>query len=220
MGGGGGSHAPRAWKLVRNTSHGKRISNRLTSPFLSDWPIIQVIEPSGNYSWTNGRINITWGLKMGDSVAIDEEILVVGSCCFGRYYKSRFFVFNISTNPAQQLADITGDWVGVRSVAVNRKHGIVLVGDYYGRYPGDFTRKRLLNQCNPKIRLGVPKRNFIPRTRFGNSFLTKNYCNYFEPNYKLKMYIIQFGKSFRKSWSASGVSNYPVFNSPTVISRV
>ncbi len=94
---------------------------------------------------------------MGDSVAIDEEILAVGACCFDRYFKSRVFVFNISTNPAQQLADISGDWVDVRSVAVNRKHGIVLVGDHRGRYPGDRTRKRLLKPMQSENKVGGAK---------------------------------------------------------------
>ncbi len=100
----------------------KRIPNRLRTMFFSESAITQVIKPSGNFSL----------LQIGRyAAAIDEEIVAVGSFLSAK----KVFVFNISTNPAQQLAilsspddTVTVDGFGKHAVAVNRKHGIILIG--------------------------------------------------------------------------------------------
>ncbi len=88
----------------------------MTARFLADWPITQVIKPSGTFS----------GLQLGKyAAAIEEEIVAVGSS------QSIVFVFDISTNPAKELAVLSSpdgtnsDKFG-DAVSVNRRYGILI----------------------------------------------------------------------------------------------
>ncbi len=86
-------------------------------PF-SDCAIIQVIKPSvKSASLTFGRIS-----------ALDGEIAAVGT----RGDFRKVFLYNITLNPAEELAILTSpgtgnDWFGSVDVEVNKKYG-VLVG--------------------------------------------------------------------------------------------
>ncbi len=69
---------------------------------------------------------------LGFAAGIDEEIVAVASYSVLDSIPSVVFVFNISTNPTQQLAVLSSpegpdDAFGKTTVAVNRKYG-VLVG--------------------------------------------------------------------------------------------
>ncbi len=65
-------------------------------------------------------------LRFGASTAIDEEIAAVGSMF------QKVFVYNISVNPAQELATLTSpdstgnDAFSVEGVAVSRQYGILV----------------------------------------------------------------------------------------------
>ncbi len=102
----------------------KRIPNRLTARFLPGWAVNQVVKPA-----VTSR-----GLKLGQSAALDENIVAVGEVRYiwGNKADAIVYVFNISTNPAQQLT-ILSIWHGIHSsrvfgmaVAVSRKHGILV----------------------------------------------------------------------------------------------
>ncbi len=98
-----------------------------------------MITPSGNFS------DLWFGYY---AAAIDEEIVAVGSA---KVFE-KVFVFNISTNPAQQLAVLSSpdgtdtDRFGKDAVAVNRKYGI-LVGAPYHKI-GSKTQKSGFHSCD------------------------------------------------------------------------
>ncbi len=91
---------------------------------LSDWVITQVIKPSDTSRdlWL-GRF----------ATALDEELAAVGS----NKNIQKVFIYNISVNPAQELAvlkspDSTGnDDFGFRAVAVSRRYGILVGAPYH-----------------------------------------------------------------------------------------
>ncbi len=68
------------------------------------------------------------------AAAIDEEIVAVGSWSSSTTSR-RVFVFNISTNPAQQLSVLGSPDGGTQcrfgvAVAVNRNYGILVGADH------------------------------------------------------------------------------------------
>ncbi len=98
-----------------------------TQIFLSDYAVTQVLKPSDNSSY----------LSFGRVSGLDGEIAAVGS------HKGKVFVYNISTDPAQELSVLTSPdgtssyGFGRNAVAVNQKYGI-LVGAYQHNTGGMF----------------------------------------------------------------------------------
>ncbi len=98
--------------------------------FLSDWAVTRLIKPSETAIFLFGQV-----------VALEGKIAAIGAV------KEKVFVYNITTDPAQELAIITSpdsdgsDRFAFDAVAVNNEYG-VLVGarEYNG---GTETRIRL-----------------------------------------------------------------------------
>ncbi len=115
----------------------KCIPNRLTSRFLPGWAVNQVVKPAGTST----------GLTLGESAALDENIVAIGGVAFTvDKVDAKVYVFNISTNPAQQLTILSSHIHSSKSfgvaVAVSRKHGI-LVGspkdDFGSMFEAEFS---------------------------------------------------------------------------------